>query len=125
MHTAAVKLQIPVLNDGIRKFYDQSSGLWESMWGDHMHHGFYTPGSRIEKTRAQAQVDMIDEVLAFSGVDSSANMVDVGCGIGGSSRCATDLLMILACLCADIGVQCQVAAMRVSLTNVPANTLDC
>lgn len=79
-------LQNPVLNDGIRKFYDQSSALWESMWGDHMHHGFYTPNSRVEKTRTQAQIDMIEEVLAFAGVQNVKKMVDVGCGIGGSSR---------------------------------------
>ena len=32
-------LQTKNLNEGIAKFYDESSGLWESMWGEHMHHG--------------------------------------------------------------------------------------
>lgn len=32
-------LQTKTLNEGIAKFYDESSGLWESMWGEHMHHG--------------------------------------------------------------------------------------
>jgi tocopherol O-methyltransferase len=32
------------------------------------------------------QVDMIDESLAFAGVSSAKRAVDVGCGIGGSSR---------------------------------------
>lgn len=27
------------LNERIAKFYDASSGLWEDMWGEHMHHG--------------------------------------------------------------------------------------
>ena len=29
------------LTSGIAAFYDESSSLWESMWGEHMHHGYY------------------------------------------------------------------------------------
>ena len=32
-------MQTTKLNEGIANFYDESSGLWESMWGEHMHHG--------------------------------------------------------------------------------------
>ena len=57
-----------------------------------MHHGYYVPEDRTD--HVQAQIDLIDEVLKWSGVpESSTNghkvptkMVDVGCGIGGSSR---------------------------------------
>jgi tocopherol O-methyltransferase len=31
----------PGLNEGIAGLYDESSGLWENIWGEHMHHGFY------------------------------------------------------------------------------------
>lgn len=34
--------QTKTLNEGIARFYDESSGLWESMWGEHMHHGKVT-----------------------------------------------------------------------------------
>lgn len=78
---------MPVLNEGIRNFYDKSSGLWERMWGEHMHHGFYEPGSAVKVSKEQAQIDMINKVLEFAGVSSAQRMVDVGCGIGGSSRC--------------------------------------
>lgn len=27
------------LAEGIAGFYDASTGLWEDMWGDHLHHG--------------------------------------------------------------------------------------
>jgi hypothetical protein len=27
------------LKTGIAKFYDESTGLWEEMWGEHLHHG--------------------------------------------------------------------------------------
>lgn len=71
---------------GIAGFYDRSSKLWEDVWGEHMHHGYYVPENRTD--HVQAQVDLIDEVLAWSHVVESnvTNVVDVGCGIGGSSR---------------------------------------
>lgn len=34
----------------------------------------------------QAQIDLIDEVLKWAGATSASSVVDVGCGIGGSSR---------------------------------------
>ncbi|KAL3161706.1 hypothetical protein ABBQ38_008805 [Trebouxia sp. C0009 RCD-2024] len=73
------------LNEGIAKFYDESSGLWESMWGEHMHHGYY-PKDGPSKSNLEAQIDMIDESLRWAGIDQATEMVDVGCGIGGSSR---------------------------------------
>lgn len=71
------------LKKGIAGFYDRSSKLWEEVWGEHMHHGYYDPPDRTDHT--QAQVDMIDRLLEFSGVDGSKvdSVVDVGCGIGG------------------------------------------
>ena len=73
------------LNAGIARFYDSSTGLWEEMWGDHLHHGYYQPGETPPSNR-QAQVDMIENVLEFAEVTHVENMVDVGCGLGGSSR---------------------------------------
>lgn len=72
------------LKIGIAGFYDRSSKLWEDVWGEHMHHGYYIPENRTD--HVQAQVDLIDEVLKWGDVKSAKNVVDVGCGIGGSSR---------------------------------------
>ena len=77
------------LKDGIAGFYDASSGVWERVWGEHMHHGYYGPQGREVKDHQQAQVDMCDETLKWAGVDEGpppARVLDVGCGIGGSSR---------------------------------------
>ncbi|GFR45179.1 hypothetical protein Agub_g6567 [Astrephomene gubernaculifera] len=73
------------LKAGIAAFYDESSELWENMWGEHMHHGYYPRGAP-PKSNQQAQQDMIEETLKVAGVTQVRNMVDVGCGIGGSSR---------------------------------------
>ncbi|KAJ4720949.1 Gamma-tocopherol methyltransferase [Melia azedarach] len=80
------------LKEGIAGFYDESSGLWENIWGDHMHHGFYEPDSSVSVSdHRAAQVRMIEEALRFAGVSEDPtkrpkSIVDVGCGIGGSSR---------------------------------------
>mmetsp|Transcript_20355 Transcript_20355/g.51570 ORF Transcript_20355/g.51570 Transcript_20355/m.51570 type:complete len:350 (-) Transcript_20355:357-1406(-) len=77
--------QVADLKQGIAAFYDESSSLWEDVWGEHMHHGYYPAGAPT-KSHTQAQVDMIEETLKWAGATSVTSMVDVGCGIGGSSR---------------------------------------
>jgi len=76
------------LYQDIREFYDASSGLWESIWGEHMHHGYYGKNGNYKLDRRQAQIDLIEELLLWSGcsVDNPPeNIIDVGCGIGGST----------------------------------------
>ncbi|XVF56638.1 hypothetical protein PTKIN_Ptkin06aG0135900 [Pterospermum kingtungense] len=80
------------LQDGIAEFYDESSGVWEHIWGDHMHHGFYDPSSNVpDSDHRSAQIRMIEESLRFARISEDPakrpkRIVDVGCGIGGSSR---------------------------------------
>ncbi|BBD57920.1 type 11 methyltransferase [Nostoc sp. HK-01] len=69
----------------IQQFYDASSGLWEEIWGEHMHHGFYGADGTQKKERRQAQIDLIEEILRWADVETATNILDVGCGIGGSS----------------------------------------
>ncbi|MEB3190001.1 MAG: methyltransferase domain-containing protein [Snowella sp.] len=73
----------------IQQFYDASSGLWEEIWGEHMHHGYYGRGGTYRINRRQAQIDLIEELLVWAEGDTSNNppsrILDLGCGIGGSS----------------------------------------
>ena len=73
LHTLLISrpLQRLSLNEGIANFYDDSSALWESMWGEHMHHGYYPKGGE-PKSNTQAQVDMVEEVLSWAGVKQAA-----------------------------------------------------
>jgi len=73
------------LKSQIQQFYDASSGLWEQVWGEHMHHGYYGPTGHEKKNRRQAQIDLIEELLAWARVTQAEQILDVGCGIGGSS----------------------------------------
>ncbi|BAY22794.1 type 11 methyltransferase [Calothrix sp. NIES-2100] len=74
----------------IQQFYDASSGLWEDIWGEHMHHGYYGPNGTQKKDRRQAQIDLIEELLNWAEVETAENILDVGCGIGGSSLYLAD-----------------------------------
>lgn len=73
------------LNQQIQAFYDASSGLWEQIWGEHMHHGYYGADGTLQKDRREAQIDLIEELLKWADVQQASEILDVGCGIGGSS----------------------------------------
>jgi tocopherol O-methyltransferase len=73
------------LEQKIQSFYDASSALWERTWGEHMHHGYYGPQGNLPKQRQQAQIDLIDECLRWANITTAANILDCGCGIGGSA----------------------------------------
>ena len=82
------------LYQDIREFYDASSGLWEQIWGEHMHHGYYGKNGNYKLDRRQAQIELIEELLLWSGCtvnrindlnNPPENVIDVGCGIGGST----------------------------------------
>ncbi len=139
------------LRDGIAGFYDASTPVWDNVWGEHLHHGYYAggkprkdhqqaqaracersarataaltrsaavsaawrtrncplvflrvprgarallstralacPRARLTACVPRAQVDMVDNVLEWSGAHAHGvdSVLDVGCGIGGSTR---------------------------------------
>ena len=77
------------LEQEIKDFYDASSSLWENIWGEHMHHGYYGRNGRNRVPRRQAQIDIIEELLYWGNLHNPEtppqNILDVGCGIGGST----------------------------------------
>ncbi|NHC33378.1 methyltransferase domain-containing protein [Scytonema millei] len=73
------------LYERIGQFYDSSSSVWEQVWGEHMHHGYYGTDGKQRKERRQAQIDLIEELLQWADVEQAKHILDVGCGIGGSS----------------------------------------
>ncbi len=62
--------------------------LLERLWGEHVHLGFYGDSWQSKDFRI-AKVDFVHELVRWSGLDqlpSGSRVLDVGCGIGGSSR---------------------------------------
>ncbi len=70
--------------------YDQwtEDGILEYYWGEHIHLGHY--GSPPQpKDFLQAKSDFVHEMVRWGGLDQlppGTTVLDVGCGIGGSSR---------------------------------------
>jgi len=73
------------LKDKIKQFYDTSTPLWERTWGQHMHHGYYGADGSEKKDHRVAQVDLIEELLRWGEIGSPKKILDIGCGVGGSS----------------------------------------
>ncbi|KAK2034038.1 methyltransferase domain-containing protein [Colletotrichum zoysiae] len=71
------------LKDRIKLHYDLASDYYLSLWGEHIHHGYWEDGS---ETKEQAQVKLIQLLLKISNVGEDSKVLDVGCGIGGTSR---------------------------------------
>ena len=62
--------------------------LLEKLWGEHIHLGFYRLGTRDNDFR-KAKIQFVHELVKWSGLDKlpkGSRILDVGCGIGGSSR---------------------------------------
>ena len=62
--------------------------LLERLWGEHIHLGFYPLMERNIDFR-KAKVQFVHELVKWSGLDTlpkGSRILDVGCGIGGSSR---------------------------------------
>ncbi|OLN96979.1 Tocopherol O-methyltransferase, chloroplastic [Colletotrichum chlorophyti] len=71
------------LKDRIKLHYDLASDYYLSLWGEHIHHGYWENDS---ETKEQAQVNLIKLLLRLSDVGENSTVLDVGCGIGGTSR---------------------------------------
>ena len=62
--------------------------LLENLWGEHIHLGFYEK-PRLKKDFRKAKIDFVHELVSWSGLNKlpkGSRVLDVGCGIGGSSR---------------------------------------
>ncbi|OWO99230.1 tocopherol O-methyltransferase [Marssonina coronariae] len=71
------------LKDRIRHHYELASDYYYSLWGEHIHHGYFlTPSDSKER----AQVQLIELLLERSGLPEGSTVLDVGCGIGGTTR---------------------------------------
>jgi len=69
-------------------------GILEYYWGEHIHLGYYTKEEMAKgykkKNFIQAKYDFVDEMMKLGGIsaetDAGSTVLDVGCGVGGTSR---------------------------------------
>ena len=65
----------------IRLHYELGTLFYRLLWGVHIHHGLWNEN---ESSR-QAQRQLVEHLLSESGIPRGASVIDVGCGMGGSS----------------------------------------
>ena len=73
--------QFPVDPDRVQRHYDRLSFLYRMFWGEHLHHGYWNGGETPER----AQIQLMEQLARRAGIPRGANVLDIGCGVGGSA----------------------------------------
>src|ERR1700724_997011 len=66
----------------IIEHYDVVSPYYRSLWGEHLHHGYWIRG---DESKEKAQLQLIEHLAQLAEVKRGADILDVGCGFGASS----------------------------------------
>ncbi len=78
--------QFPVDIGRVRKHYDRLSFLYQMLWGEHLHHGYWNGGETV----VQAQIQLMEQLEQRAGISRGAKVLDIGCGVGGSALWLAD-----------------------------------
>ncbi len=75
---------MPRFNDKnkIVEHYDLVSPYYYSLWGEHLHHGYWISGDESKET---AQIQLIEHLARLGNIQPGSRILDIGCGFGGSS----------------------------------------
>jgi tocopherol O-methyltransferase len=73
----------------VRKHYDRLSFLYRMFWGEHLHHGYWN-GGLTDDTPERAQIQLMEQLAQRAAIPRGANVLDIGCGVGGSALWLAD-----------------------------------
>jgi len=66
----------------IVEHYDRLSPYYRSLWGEHLHHGYWIRG---DESKEEAQLQLAEHLAELANVQAGSTVLDIGCGFGGSS----------------------------------------
>lgn len=66
----------------IVEHYDLVSPYYRSLWGDHLHHGYWIRG---DESKEVAQQQLTEHLATLAGIRDGSTVLDIGCGFGASS----------------------------------------
>jgi tocopherol O-methyltransferase len=75
-------MALPNAKSKIVEHYDVVSPYYYKLWGEHLHHGYWTRG---DESKEQAQHQLIEHLACLAKIPKGAAILDVGCGFGASS----------------------------------------
>ena len=84
-----------IRKDVVRHHYDLTTPFYWLLWGRHIHHGLWED----DESSAVAQQRLTDTVVAAAGLQGGERVLDVGCGMGGSS-----IHLVQTLNCAVVGI---------------------
>jgi cyclopropane fatty-acyl-phospholipid synthase-like methyltransferase len=75
---------VPRVNEKhkIIEHYDVVSPYYSSLWGEHIHHGYWVRG---DESKEAAQIQLMDHLAQLANTKTGSRILDIGCGFGGSS----------------------------------------
>lgn len=85
---ATIKTSSPIFKDRqstmhlVADFWDKMSEGWHDIWGPHIHHGYFESNT---ETPLEAQELLIINLAKLLQLSKDCQILDVGCGMGGSS----------------------------------------
>src|SRR5258706_15818366 len=66
----------------IVEHYDFVSPYYHSLWGEHLHHGYWIRG---DESKEVAQLQLTEHLAELANVQAGSAVLDIGCGFGASS----------------------------------------
>src|ERR1700724_2859355 len=66
----------------IIEHYDVVSPYYRSLWGEHLHHGYWIRG---DESKEVAQLQLTEHLAMLAEVQDGSAVLDIGCGLGASS----------------------------------------
>ena len=70
------------IREKVQRFYDLGSPYYYEIYGEHIHDGYYVTG---RESKEEAQENLIRLLVEKARIKRGARILDVGCGMGGSS----------------------------------------
>ena len=79
-----MRIEMKTYNDQtkIAEHYNLISPYYHSLWGEHLHHGYWVTG---KETKEEAQLALTKHLVDVADIKSGSKILDVGCGFGASS----------------------------------------
>jgi len=100
--------------------YDVVSPYYRSLWGEHLHHGYWISG---EESKDRAQLQLIEHLAALTSIKPGSEILDIGCGFGASSLYLAEKYQAGVTGITNSSVQVEMATLAAADKNLSATFL--